>query len=58
VKSAGIKIINTRRASFHLNLASLADAVGRLDEVFGESCHQDVTSPKALTTGLALSASN
>jgi integrase len=41
----------------HLSPAFLADAVGRLDEVFGESCYQDVTSPKALTSGLALSAS-
>ena len=40
----------------HLSPAFLADAVGKLDEVFGEACHHSVTSPKALTSGLALTA--
>jgi hypothetical protein len=39
----------------HLNPVFLADAVGGLDRVFGEVCYQDVTSPKALTDGLAVS---
>ncbi|HEX5734311.1 MAG TPA: tyrosine-type recombinase/integrase [Blastocatellia bacterium] len=39
----------------HLSLAFLADAVGRLDEIFADACHQNVTSPEALTPGLALS---
>jgi hypothetical protein len=42
----------------HLSPAFLADAVGKLDEVFGEACHHSVTSPEALTSGLALSTSN
>ena len=42
----------------HLSPAFLADAVGKLDAVFGEACHHSVTSPEALTSGLALSASN
>ena len=32
----------------HLSPAFLADAVGRLDAVFGELRYQDVTAPKAL----------
>jgi hypothetical protein len=32
----------------HLSPAFLADAVGRLDGVFGELRYQDVTTPKAL----------
>jgi hypothetical protein len=42
----------------HLSPAFLADAVGKLDEIFGEACHHSATSPKALTSGLALSAKN
>jgi hypothetical protein len=38
----------------HLNPVFLADAVGRLDRVFGEVGYQDVTSPKAITDGLAV----
>ena len=30
----------------HLNPVFLADAVGRLDSVFGDLCYQDVTKPK------------
>ena len=40
----------------HLSPAFLADAVGRLDEIFGDACHQSVTSLEALTPRLALSA--
>ena len=32
----------------HLSPAFLADAVGRLNTVFGELRYQDVTAPKAL----------
>jgi integrase len=40
----------------HLSPAFLADAVGKLDVVFGKVCYQDVTSPEVITSGLALSA--
>jgi integrase len=40
----------------HLSPAFLADAVGKLDVVFGKVCYQDVTSPEVMTSGLALSA--
>lgn len=42
----------------HLSPAFLADAVGKLDAVFGEACHHSVTSPEALTSGLAISTTN
>ena len=38
----------------HLSPQFLADAVGKLDEVFGEACHHSVTSPSMLTDGLAV----
>lgn len=38
----------------HLSPAFLADAVGRLDEIFDEACHNSVTSPSVLTDGLAV----
>jgi integrase len=40
----------------HLSPAFLAEAVGRLDDVFGGICYQDVTSPEVNASGLALSA--
>ena len=40
----------------HLSPAFLADAFGKLDAVFVGVCYQDVTSPKAITSELALSA--
>ena len=40
----------------HLSPAFLAEAVNRLDGVFGDIGYQDVTSPKALTNGLAVSS--
>ena len=39
----------------HLSPAFLADAVGRLDAVFGELCYQDVTAPKQLEALRAVS---
>ena len=39
----------------HLSPAFLGDAVGRLDKVFELDRYRDVTSPEALTPGLALS---
>jgi integrase len=39
----------------HLSPAFLAEAVSRLDGVFGFVRYQDVTSPKALSPGLAVS---
>ncbi|MFP5262963.1 MAG: tyrosine-type recombinase/integrase [Blastocatellia bacterium] len=42
----------------HSGPAFLADAVGRLDSVFGDACHQNVTSPEALTPGLVLTHTN
>lgn len=42
----------------HLSPAFLADAIGKLDAVFGEIRYQDVTSLEALTPRLALSATN
>ena len=41
----------------HLSPAFLAEVVSRLDGVFGLVRYQDVTSPKAVTSGLAASAS-
>src|SRR5262249_43993201 len=35
----------------HLSPAFLAEAVGRLDDVFGQVRYQDVTAPKALAAG-------
>ena len=40
----------------HLNPAFLAEAVNRLDGVFGNLCYQDVTSPDAAKLELAVSA--
>ena len=42
----------------HLGSAFLADAIGKLDAVFGEIRYQDVISPEALTPGLILSVTN
>jgi integrase len=42
----------------HLSPAFLAEAVGRLDAVFGEVCYQDVTAPNALASGAAVSVIN
>lgn len=39
----------------HLSPAFLAEAVNKLDGVFGELRYQDVTAPKALTSGAAVS---
>jgi integrase len=39
----------------HLSPTFLADAVGRLDAVFGNLSYQDVTAPKALTAGMPAS---
>jgi hypothetical protein len=39
----------------HLSPAFLADAVGRLDGVFGELRYQDVTAPKQLEATSAVS---
>ena len=36
----------------HLSSTFLADAVGRLDVVFGELRNQDVTAPKAPPSGV------
>jgi hypothetical protein len=38
----------------HLSPAFLADAVGKLDEVFGEACHHSVTAFGAVTAVLAV----
>jgi len=42
----------------HLSPAFLADAIGKLDAVFGEIRYQDVSSPEVLTPGLILNATN
>lgn len=39
----------------HLSPAFLAEAVGRLDALFGEFRYQDVTAPKALAAVSTLS---
>jgi hypothetical protein len=39
----------------HLSPAFLADAVEKLDAVFGEACHHSVTAPKVMTAELAVS---
>ena len=40
----------------HLSPAFLAEAVNKLDKIFGDDRHHSVTSPKALLSGLAVSA--
>jgi hypothetical protein len=42
----------------HLSPGFLAEAVGRLDSVFGEFRYPDVTNKKALTSGEPVSAFN